>query len=488
MLDVQNTGDSPSSRRAVRRDLRPINTSWDADRVYRQMVLLVTFSDSCFMFDDPKDYYDRMFNENGFNRRNGKGCVAEYFRDQSAGQFNLQFDIFGPYQVSSKAQPIENPTADTHNYARDTWAEALGLVAKDSPDTDFSVYDWDGDGYVEQVIIVHAGPSGNTGISAYYGHTWPFTSTISDVELPGGVIADYISVTGERFYGTLDQGFGTVCHEFSHALGLPDVYPTSGDTGYFSVVDEWDLMDGGNFTNKGWCPPNFSPLEKMLMGWLEPVRLTEPTTVKDMKPVADGGVVYQISHTRSEYYLLENRQQTGWDAGVPGKGLVIWHVYYNRNLWKYNAVNNDADQFRYDLIHADNRDYNDWISIITENYQNSSMMNSYILSGTPYPYIDSDVFNNQLTDTSVPAAEMYQAKGDDSTLLGKSITDIQLSDDGLVSFQFMGLPTGWDEAEAVRTRQQADDGCYVDLQGRRMTEKPTAKGIYIFGGKKIIVY
>ncbi|MBR4897813.1 MAG: M6 family metalloprotease domain-containing protein [Prevotella sp.] len=437
------------SQQPIRRALPTPNTTWDANRTYRQLVILISFSDKDFLSDDPNDYYNKMFNEPGFQQRKGAGSVADYYRDQSGGLLNLQFDVYGPYKVSSKAQPYDNPTISTRNYGRNQMREAAQLFLKDNPDIDFSVYDWDEDNYVNQVIYIAAGYCGNQGSELSYGYIWPNTSSFTNnLSSPDGHIISTYTCSSELWTSNNSCGIGTICHEFSHSLGLPDFYPTDGNAGY-SVVDEWDLMDGGNFVNNGSCPPNFTPMEKILLGWLDPVELTEPTTVTNLKPSAEGGEVYQIKHSAKEWLLLENRQLRGWDFGIPGKGLVIYHVYYDEAVWSNNHVNNIKDKRYYELVHADNLDYDAWESLFYERYdaglvksrfQASGHLNSLYLSTSSYPWStdSTDFVNNELTDESVPAAKMNYPNEIGNSMLEKPITNISMSEDGLISFDFMG--------------------------------------------------
>ncbi len=441
------SGQTAAARGQAVRRLPAINTNWDENRIYRQLVILMSFSDTEFQMEQPQEAYDAMFNENGYHQRNGAGCVADYFRDQSNGLLNLQFDVFGPFNVGTKAQPYDNPTDNTKNYGKSQMAVATRLMLEQNPDIDYSVYDWNGDRTIEQVIIVYAGLSGNTGSSSY-GHIWPNTSSLdSPITTPDGHKISNYTASGEHWPTTSKAscGIGTICHEFSHSLGLPDLYPVNGWA--FSAVDEWDLMDGGNFTNYGFCPPNYSPLEKMLLGWLTPVELTEPATITQMKPVARGGEVYKISHTANEYLLLENRQWEGWDYGLPGRGLVIYHVNYDAGRWRSNTVNNVENKLFYSLVNADNLNYEDWETLLDERgqskYAQTPHLHNRCLSTSSYPWhTDStETVNDQLTDTSTPAARMYNANAQRSYFLSKSVTNIRTTDDGLVSFDFMGGET-----------------------------------------------
>lgn len=474
------SNEGPDSSRTIRapRRLPYYYDQWQADRIYRQLVILVSFSDLDFKSESPRDTYNDIFNKAGYNERNGAGCVADYFRCQSGGLFNLQFDVFGPYKVSSKAQPFSAPNSNTHNYGTQAITESTKMFLSEEPDIDFSIYDWDNDGYVNQVVYVFAGRCGNQNAEESYGYLWPNTDNIAEITTHDGKVISSYTASAETWSNDTSCGIGTICHEFSHSLGLPDIYPTLSDAGY-SVVDEWDLMDGGNFTNYGWCPPNYSALEKMLLGWLTPVELADPTHIAAMKPVADGGEVYMIRNTANEYYLLENRQQKGWDLGLPGKGLAIFHVNYSANKWLSNSVNNNKDAYNYSIVHADNMDYDQWYDYIISTgsknpYVNKPHLNNRILSTSAYPWTDAnETVNAELTDTSTPAAVTFAFNTEGEKLMSKPITHITQNPDGTIAFDFMG---GDNSGIRLHTAERYHKQQTYDLLGK---PNDNARGIVV---------
>lgn len=466
------TVDGP--RHAPARRLPAINTSWDANREYRQAVVLVSFSDRDFSTEKAQERYDSIFNYPGFNKGAGLGCVADYYRDQSNGLLNLKFDVYGPIKVAKA-------TTEYGTYGSSAFSSATKKLI-DSLNVDMTPYDWNNDGYVNQVIYVYAGFGGNE--SSTKGCIWPNTSSFAAVTAGSVIISNYTASAELWARGTL-CGIGTVCHEFTHSLGLPDLYPV-GNSSELSVVDEFDLMDGGNFINNGWCPCNLSAFEKMQLGWLTPVELTTATSVKNLKPVADGGDAYMIKVTDDEYLLLENRQWTGWDVRIPGHGLMIAHVDYNASAWSGNSVNSTSTHHRYDYYHADNRDYTTWRSMVTSLGLTRTNGHSPILQYTPYPYAvdlfagDSiTVGNDSLTATSVPAMTVFAS----DQPLNKPITNIVMNDDGTVSFDFMSLPT--EIVSSIKDIKTDDDALY-DLQGRRIVGTPQ-RGLYIQNGRKFFL-
>lgn len=474
-----------ASRAAVPRRLPTIITDWDPAREYRQAVVLLSFTDQDFGMERPQQTYDSIFNYRGFNKGRGPGCVADYFRDQSGGLFNLVFDVFGPYQVNTKAQPYDKPTDKTYNNGQEAVRQALRQWIADQPGLDYSVYDWNGNGRVNQVILIAAGPAGNESAKESYGYIWPNTNSISSITTPDGRrISDY-SVSCERTTSGSLWGIGTVCHEFSHSLGLPDIYPTTDATTY-SIVDQWDLMDGGNFTNNGWCPPNYTALERWLMGWSTPEELTGPVTITDMKSVSDGGRTYIVRHTDNEYLMLENRQWSGWDYRLPGRGLVITHVDYSAMQWYYNNVNNTPGHRRYDIVHADGLDYGAWEKIVGNDNPYVSG-HCRILSTSAYPYYaeDSTVVNDRLTGDSSPAAVMFNANADGHKHLSQDITNISMTADGLVSFDLAAYDVATITRPAIDSRDGASYDRVVtqvfDLRGRSLGNSLQSQlpGIYI---------
>jgi len=470
--------------------LLPEPYDFDAQKSYRVPVVLFSFNDLDFSMDNPAAYYDRLFNEKGFNEGMGLGCVADYFRDQSAGRLNLAFDIYGPVKIDKGVHD--------HIDFDDGWGDmrkALELLPG-TTNADFSVYDWDGDGKVNEVVFVAAGLIGNTinGKSYLIPNSY---SQIPNSKLPGSIDYNFYSLICEHIYGDFLSGIGTIVHEFCHSLGLPDLYPQGSGTA-FSAVDEWDLMDGGNFTNYGWCPPNLSAMERMFLGWATPEELKKPATIEGMKSLSEGGKTYLVRSTgnSNEYYLLENRQQTGWDYGCPGNGLLIYHVDFDRDAWLNNDVNtDDKDRYgqiqdRYGLFHASGMDYRAWCpknnGLDLTRWTEPNWLRSRYLSTSAYPYTNPTTLDvkNSLTDKSSPAATLFTPAANGRRFMGKPITNICQAADGTISFDFMKNSDTGIETMSDVGNLMAD--AWYTINGVKLSEKPTKKGLYINGGCKVV--
>ncbi len=422
----------------------------------RQLVVLASFSDLDFESEDPLAFWHQIFNQPNFHESPFHGSVHDYFYDQSYGKFDLQFDLH--------AIKVDTVHAIYHSTNDDDANAALLLLAlADSLKnivTDWAPYDWDEDGYIDQILVLYAGLGQNDGgdRTTIWAHQ---ASLISYNQTPVTVISDKKEYTIDHYGFLPEKGktsatFGTFCHEFGHCLGLPDFYYGSN----ISTVKEWDIMDCGNYNEGGYLPPCYSAHERMLMGWLDIKELTEPASITDMPALNDEPVAYMIRNDNypNEYYILENRQKQGWDGSLPGSGLVIFHVDYDEELWKRGIPNTYMDNH---------------YTIFPANGMNYSSFNS----GWAYPYGAKD----SLTNNSYPAATLRHAAQDNTKLMSKPITNIHVSD-GLVSFDFMGGEGSLTAIQPKAQNQKPQTKTYYDLYGRQVPRQSLKSGIYIFQG------
>lgn len=393
------------------------------------LVLLVQFSDKAFVLD--KRFHERMLNEPGFSDDGATGSARDFYYDQSQGRFDPQFDVVGPITLSHATSYYG---ADDSFGNHDTNAgkminEACKLATSDFA-TDFSQYDGDGDGKVDMVYVIYAGYGQHAGggTNTIWPHKYELSSWGISLELNGKTIDTY-ACSSELFgnSGTQSSGIGTVCHEFGHVLGLADHYNTTDNTQY--MFGSYDIMDYGSYNNNSHTPPAYTAFERMALGWLTPEELTQQEDGLTLGHIAETNAAYIINtSTPDEFYLLENRQQTGWDQYLPGSGLMITHVDFNKPVWNSNTVNDDATHPRLYLVAADNeRNFDVLAEKETEKYD-------------LYPCVTRLTSNDSFTDVSTPAARPWTGE-----TLDKWVTDIK-NEGGLVSFNFMAnhlnTPTG----------------------------------------------
>ena len=395
------------------------------------LIILVEFSDTHFLPANDSLLYTRICNEEGFSQGRFRGSVYDYFKAQSYGEFELTFDVMGPVQMPNGFKYYGEDSGPDDFDIRPGEMVAAACQAVDSL-VDFHDYDWDGDGVVDQVMCIYAGyGQADGGASAtIWPHEWELSeSDYGQVLELDEVKIDTYAVANERSYSGI-EGIGTICHEFSHCLGLPDMYDVQygGNFG----MGNWSLMDSGSYNGDSFCPAGFSSFDKLTCGWVIPMTLDHNQTVEAMQPLEDAPEVYIIRNNNweDEYYLLENRQQKGWDAELPGNGLLILHVDYDRTIWENNLVNTKSagtdglpvnDHQRCTIFHASN---------VSSGY-------GYHGSRDPYPYLDKD----SLTNTSLPAAKLYNVNKEGHKQMDKGILDITRNQDGTMSFRFRNTAT-----------------------------------------------
>ena len=302
------------------------------------LIVLVNFSDVRFQPAHTKSLLSRMANEVGFTYKDGhRGSLHDYFKDQSNGLFDLTFDVVGPVQLRHDMAYYGKDTLGWRGSRSDVRvgqmvAEAC-LAIKDS--VNFRDYDWDGDNVVDQVLVIYAGygQASGGGSNTIWPHEWALQHSDYGraLRINGNMLINTYACSNELNYNTTQLGgFGTACHEFTHCLGLPDMYDTSGKESL--GMGFYDLMSAGNYNGEGYVPAGYTSYEKMFVGWLTPQELTRDTTITGMKPLSEHGEAFIIRNDANpdEYYLLENRQRNGWDTHLPGEGLVVLQVDFDQ--------------------------------------------------------------------------------------------------------------------------------------------------------------
>jgi len=382
------------------------------------LVILIQFQDVKFSFDNANAIYNDFFNKEGYTDYGMAGSVKDYFKAQSYGQFELDFDVAGPYTA---AQKLAYYGKTGKNFPDENPAELIQeacLMA--DQDVNFANYDWDGDGEVDQVFVIYAGYSEAEGAAS--DCIWPHESHLKmwgiNLKLDNTDIDTYACGNELRGSGKSEEkilgGIGTACHEFSHCLGLPDFYNTTDQMASYGMGN-WDVMDGGVYNNNSCTPAGYTSYERMFAGWLQPTEINTMTRIQGMKPLTEAKEAYILynENNKDEYYLLENRQPVGFDAGLGGHGLLVLHVDYNESIWFVNGVNAAAAHQRMTIMPADGKcDY-------------------YSEAGDPFPG-KSGV--TELTNYSTPAATLYNENTDGRKLMSKSLDNITESEDGLISF------------------------------------------------------
>lgn len=463
-------------------------------------VVLVNFQDVKFKINEPKKAFDQLFNSDkqadlGNGNHFNYGSVAKYFRDMSHGEFTPKFKVYGPVTVD-KPETYYGGTCEDNNKDEDPWQlvkDALKLVENQVTEDDIKSFCSDGK-TIDCVYIVYAGLGQNDGGN---GTTvWANCSTTDGATL-GGKEVRWYTMSGELSpeikdkYGTIIKpvgvnGLGVICHEFSHSLGLPDMYPTE-TSAYLNnqEMEYWDLMDGGEYTNAGFCPTAYTAFEKEQMGWpVDIKKLDSDASVTMTTSTEQGGTAYKIVNPQNdkEYLMLEYIQRKGWNKHLFGNGLLVYHVCLpSETLDLVTHLNNTHDYPGMAVVPADGACLSSYIKANDNDYGNS-------LKGDLFPGTGNLPGQNvtELSDTNKqPNFCWYNAAKTEKLNTNKAIKNIKY-DNGVLTFDYVndvasGILPVWGDKQATDGRVYSINGAYL---GDDITKLP--HGIYIVNGQKIV--
>jgi M6 family metalloprotease-like protein len=364
-----------AQRAAVTTTRSSVKSTYPLGGTPKSLVILVNFSDKSFVTSSPSTAFTNLLNLSGYSANGGTGSAKDYFKASSMGNFSPEFDVVGPYTLpNAMAYYGGNDSSGDDKNPRQMVIDACKLAS--AAGVDFSQYDTDGDGFVDNIFIYYAGNNEAEGAPA--NTVWPHRWTLADysTKFNGKIVFDYACTSELRgSSGSNMCGVGTFCHEFGHVLGLDDMYNTDGDYSY-NTLSYWDIMDSGPYLNSGRTPPAYSAYERFYLNWLTPVEL-KTAQIVSLDTLTTSNKAYLISqngnHNLSgtnpssvEFFLLENRQNKGWDTYLPasysnttgvfsGKahGMLITHIYYNASAWANNTPNNTASAMGVDIFEAD---------------------------------------------------------------------------------------------------------------------------------------
>lgn len=394
-------------------------------------IILVEFADNSFSVEDPAQAFNNVFNQQGYSLNGATGSVSDFFNASSNGQFTPVLDVLGPVKLSKQMSYYGGNDA----WGNDKAPEEMVIDACTMLDStvDFSIYDTDNDGIIDNVYVVYAGYGEAQGApsNTIWPHSWAVYNGAGKVKYLDGKLLDHYATSNELRgrSGSVIDGIGTFCHEFSHVMGLPDLYATTYTTAF--TPGKYSLMDQGSYNNNSNTPPTHSGYERYCLGWVEPKVLDAPETVS-LKAISEEGHYDDVCIIKTpndnEYFVLENRQQQSWDAYIPGHGMLIWHINYNPTVWASNICNNTPGRQYIDIEEADN-------------IQSESSRSGDTFPGTKNV--------TSFTDDTQPSMLTW-----DNSKLDAPITGIE-ENNGVITFLFKG---GVDIFDPVVTHEPTDDG------------------------------
>lgn len=375
------------------------------------LLILVDFPDKPFTHSN--EDFDSLMNAKDYTYNTAIGSVNEYYRTTSFGNFDPTFDVAGPFTLDSSytfygADEGEDTDVNIQKFVYDAVRAADDSV-------NFADYDLDGDGYVDNIYFIYAGYGQASGApsNTIWPHRWAYWE--SNLLVDGKYVWDY-STSNELLgtSGTTRTSIGVICHEFGHVCGLPDFYDTdySGSGGNCDGLGQWDEMAGGSWNYGGRRPPIFNAWSRMYLRWANPIELTGSQAITLDSAYTQNEIYYFWSQTNDEFFMMENRQQVDFDAGIPGHGMLIYHIDMNHPGWANNSLNVNPTKQGFDLEEADGL---------------GNLASGYANGGDPFPGLSN---NPAFTDDTTPNALDWAGNPSRSAI--RNIQEVN----GVITFSF----------------------------------------------------
>ena len=340
------------------------------------VVILVNFKDKSFQPENTLSAINDMMNGDNYTYDGATGSVRKYFSDQSAGQYTPKFDVIGPVTLAHNMSHYGgNDSEGNDQLASDMIIEACS-IANALHNVDFTKYDNDEDGYVDFVYVLYAGMGEADGgePNTIWPHAWNMESAeyfnrcsynASERIFDGKTVENYACsaelakmMKDQVVLDTIRTGIGTIAHEFSHVIGLYDLYDTDFGQNYDENMTPgpWHILDDGSYNNNGKTPPGYTLYDKYYLGWVTPENPGKTLQALTLKAeegyqIANSDTLVSATSLHTVYYI-ENRQNEGWDTHIPGHGLLIWKIMYNPMAWENNGINRTDGSIRYALLSA----------------------------------------------------------------------------------------------------------------------------------------
>ncbi|WP_456379671.1 M6 family metalloprotease domain-containing protein [Thiolapillus sp.] len=397
-------------------------------------VLMINYSDTTTTYSAP-DFDSLLFSGTwGYT-------LKDYFEEVSYSQFTVNGAVSGWYTAANPHSFYGANDADDNDSFPGLLVEEA--VSAADPAIDFSRYDTDGDCYVDVVAIIHQGTGEEAGgaDADIWSHRWSLNAanawgaggageyTTNDPCSTGGFIKinDYILQPEILFGG--QQTIGVFAHEYAHSLGLPDLYDTDDSS---SGLGDWALMAGGSWNRNarpGDRPAHMSAWSKYFLGWVTPTPVTGAMTAEHIDAASTAADVYQGGDgsallSTGEYFLIENRHQSGFDSGLPGSGLAIWHVD------EAKATGNNRDNANECIPPADCSVHHYRVSLVQSD-------NQWHLENKANRGDASDLYANSASGFSAitqPSSNWYNGTASDFSATNISASGITMTADlGMVS-------------------------------------------------------
>lgn len=387
----------------------------------KALCVLMSFQDEA-MVKTVQDF-ENLMNQQGYSANNARGSVKDFYLENSYGQMDLTVTVVGPYISAHPKAYYGRGTSGT------AAAKLLAEEAARAADVAVNYAEFaNANNQLETFHIIFAGHGmeAGGGNDCIWSHKWSLNTPIT---LDGIAISTY-SCSPELggASGSNLTNIGVICHELCHVFGAPDYYDTddSASGGDYEGTGKWDLMAGGNWNgvggsnSSGNSPAHISMFQKIAFGWVTPTTLSSYTEVNGFKNAAQNAEAYiYTTTTANEYFVLENRQQVGFDAGLPGHGMIIYHIHAVAGANYRNMTNAGHPQQVYPVCAS---------SVYKVPNTSPASYGNINSGGCPFPGTSG---KTAFTDFTSPSSLSWAGNN-----TGKSIIDIR-EENREISFSFM---------------------------------------------------
>ena len=482
----------------------------------KALIILADFTDQPFKHDDATtmEIFDQYLNaESGkpthvvdASLSKNYGSVKQYFTEMSGGSFTPIFDVKAVVHLTHDMKYYgEETSPNTHDKNVTDFVKEACQLAHDQG-VNFADYDANNDGYVDLVYIIYAGYGQSMGADSntIWPHSWAnnFGTYDGKTVYRYGVHNElnFTPETTQSMFGGEAQinGIGLFCHEFSHCMGLPDLYPTTataqnnGNPG----MENWSLMDGGEYTDIGYCPTAYTAWEREAFGWFEIETLTDAMKGQiTLENIDEGGKAYRIypdgKSSGNEYIIIQNIQPYRWNTSLAsnvgyfkdygycnwGHGMLITHVDYDANLFSIiggNKVNNTPGHSRMTIVPADG-EYISYYKVQDSSHPDRPYTRSeYRASHRADPYPGTK------NVTEIASFPVYAGT------MQKPFYNIQETN-GVITFDFLETTTAIKTVETTDIQKGTDRIYTIDGRLVNTAKDQLPRGIYIIGKKKVVI-
>lgn len=467
------------------------------------LVILAQFQDTVFHMADPKASFEQFLNgegelvDMGCGEARNHGSVRQYFSDMSAGQFTPHFKVVGPVTLPGTlayygANTNSVTDANYDQFLKDACQQAASLVDFSDPELDA-----DGDGNIDVVNIIYAGFGENNGaqddalwakcsvrtVGTYAGKNVCLTMISHELNANERQLKTVNPSSTSSFSVPQISGIGVFCHEFSHAMGLPDLYATSSNAEISNqCMEYWSVMDGGEYVNNSYFPTAYTAWERSVMGWQQPKVLDTDGTFT-LKTYAEGGDCYKLanSNNANDYLLFENIQRQGWNSYLRGHGLLAYRVSLSGSISPFRPLNNTPGKPGVTVVPADGLLLN-YYTLTSGTSSERLAIYRTDMGGDPFPGT-----KNVTTLTAAQGLPNYEWRTEPTAIAEGLVNISEDNDQHTVTFTFSkDVAAG---IQQVRTDASSEtskaiytiDGRYVGTDASVLPQ-----GVYLLKGKKIV--